>query len=426
MSDNPPDQPEDQPPLSDQTPPPPPPTAPTEPVTAETEIGYGMATDIPPTTNAPTASAKRPGAGLLVIAVLVSALLGGLVGGLIVRSRDNGSSTSVNSSGARVTQVVTTSDIKSVLKEVEPAVVSIYTNGVGVGQLGSGSGVLITKEGQVLTNAHVVSGGNSFSVSLYNSPDKLPADLVGIDASQDLALLRIRNSDNRTFPVAQFGDSDAIEVGDPVIAIGNALGLSGGPSVTTGIISAKNRSISSSEQNGSGQETLSGLLQTDAAINFGNSGGPLVNLRGQVIGINTATADPSYSQNVGFAIAINNVKPVLEDLRDGKNNEQQQALLGVTAFTVTDDVRQRYSFITVDKGAVVESVQQNSPASQLGLKAGDVIVAVDGEAVTSSESLVSIVRKHKPGDKVKVEWIRNGDRQSGTVELVGRAVGSTG
>lgn len=373
-------------------------------------------TDQIETTSEPSTSTIT--VGRFIAGIVIAALLGGIIGGLVTRGTTTTKSVTKVISGGPVKQVATTSNIKSVLKKVEPAVVSVVTSTVSQGQEGAGTGMILTSDGEVLTNAHVVTGGNSFSVTLYNSTKQLPADLVGIDPTNDVALLRIRNDNNTKYDTVELGNSDAIAVGDPVVAIGNALALAGTPSVTTGIISAKNRSIDSQE------EQLQNLLQTDAAINFGNSGGPLVDLNGKVVGINTATADPSQTQNIGFAIPINTVKPLLSDLKKGKNNNEQ-ALLGVTTVTLTADLKLRFSSISVDSGAVVDEVQGSSPASDINLQTLDVIVKVDSTDIKSSEQLVAAIRKHKPGDKVTITWYRGDKKMSEKATLVSRAVGES-
>jgi putative serine protease PepD len=206
---------------------------------------------------------------------------------------------------------------------VEPGVVSIETSSYvsngrgffGSGQVkGAGSGMILTSDGQVLTNYHVVEGASTIKVTVFGQTQAHTAVLVGANQAADVALLQMQGVSG--LPTVELGDSDAAQVGDDVVAIGNALALAGGPSVTEGIVSAKDRTLSG---NGS---TLSGLIQTDAAINPGNSGGPLVNSTGQVIGMNTAViedagSDGAVAQNMGFAIGINRIKPLIDQIRAG-------------------------------------------------------------------------------------------------------------
>jgi putative serine protease PepD len=206
-------------------------------------------------------------------------------------------------------------------------------------------------------------------------------------------------------------------VGEPVIAIGNALNLGGKPSVTQGIVSAKDRSISDAGPTGE-QVSLDNLIQTDAAINPGNSGGPLVDASGEVVGINTAII--ADSQNIGFAIAIDPVKDLIDNLRDGKGDiTPKTAFLGVQTVdldTVEEAVRTQLG-IVADKGAFVAEVTPHSGAAKAGLKDGDVIVAIDGDDVTSSTQVANQVRKHQAGDKVELRIERDGKQRTITATL---------
>jgi putative serine protease PepD len=209
-------------------------------------------------------------------------------------------------------------------------------------------------------------------------------------------------------PVADLGNSSDLKVGDNVIAIGNALNLQGGMTVTEGIVSALNRSIDATD------ESLSGLIQTDAAINPGNSGGPLVNAAGQVVGINTATSGDA--QNIGFAIAIDKAKPVINQLKNGggssssSGSSAQQASTAFLGVSVTDG----------QTGALVADVDPTSPAGKAGIQQGDEIVSLGGKSVQSADNLTSAMRSHKPGDRVTVTFLRGQGRQSADVQLASR------
>jgi S1-C subfamily serine protease len=197
----------------------------------------------------------------------------------------------------------------------------------------------------------------------------------------------------------ELGDSDAVQVGDDVVAIGNALALQGGLTVTRGIVSGLHREVGTNTGS-----ALSDVIQTDAAINPGNSGGPLVDARGRVIGINTAIADPGSAQNVGFAIPISNAQAIIEQLRLGR----RPALLGVQ----TVDVEQAAldgTDVQADEGAYVQEVTDGGPAARAGIEAGDVVVSVDGEKIASAAALGNAIRQHKPGDEVEIELDRNGE-----------------
>jgi S1-C subfamily serine protease len=304
--------------------------------------------------------------------------------------------------------------VKDVLAVVEPAVVSIRQRSGG-GEA-SGTGVVISPEGEVVTNAHVVSGTGPISVTLFNETKPRTATLLGSDPANDLALLKISGAS--ALATATLGDSDAVEVGDDVVAIGNALALPGGPSVTTGIISAKGRTL----------DNLDGLLQTDAAINPGNSGGPLVSASGQVIGINTAvlrsagSASEPDAQGIGFAIASNTIQPLLEDLRNAGGGVlgTSGAVLGVRTVTVTADIAGRLN-LGVDQGAIlVDAPDFGSAAQKGGLQQGDVLVGIGGQPVTNTAAVRSLIRKHKPGDVVKVDFVRDRKQQSVEVTLGSR------
>jgi serine protease Do len=262
-----------------------------------------------------------------------------------------------------------------------------------------GSGVLISPDGEIITNNHVIEGikGGDNSIQVKISTGRTyRASLLGVDQEQDLALIKIQ-ADN--LPYAKLGDSDALRVGEWVVAIGNPLGLD--HTVTQGIISAKGRQIS-----GPGLESF---LQTDAAINRGNSGGPLLNLRGEVVGINTAIR--ADGQNIGFAVPVNKVKQVLPDLRRGR--PVSRGFLGVGTRNLDDDFQES---LGIAQGAVVSEVVRGGPGDQGGIQRLDVITAVDGAPIRSGEELVAAISGHRAGERVKVTVFRGGQyRQLSTV-----------
>lgn len=302
-------------------------------------------------------------------------------------------------------------------KKINTAVVSIAGTGAPVRDLfgfrtpqTSGTGFIVTSDGLIATNKHVVEGGRDFTIT--TSEGKTYAGTVAsIDPVTDLALIKI---DARGLPVADLGDSDKVQVGQWVIAVGNALGELQN-SVTVGVISALERKASPSDAQGK-VESLDGLFQTDAAINPGNSGGPLVNLRGQVIGINTAIV--GNAQSIGFAIQVNELKKGLETYR--KSGKIVRPYIGVRYQGLTKAIAASLN-LSVENGALLvgsassPAVAANSPAARAGLKENDVITRVDNQAITETNTLGRITRKYNPGDKVVLTILRDGKTQ--TVEL---------
>ncbi|MEW6142624.1 MAG: trypsin-like peptidase domain-containing protein [Chloroflexota bacterium] len=289
-----------------------------------------------------------------------------------------------------------------IIKTAQESVVSIQTEGIAsdiflqpVPQRGAGSGVIIDPRGYIVTNNHVVEGATQIKVTL-NDGRSFDAAKVNRDPATDLAVIQIEGSN---LPVAKLGRSDNLRVGDWVIAIGNALALEGGATVTAGIISHTKRTIQ--EQNGA---TLYNLLQTDTAINPGNSGGALLNTAGEVVGVNVAIAGDA--QNIGFAIAITPAMPVIEQLIT--TGRVVRAFLGVTMVSLTPTLASRYN-LSVKEGALVTSVSPETPADKSGLQKGDVVISFDGQKITKADQVVEIIRSHKPGDTVAITYIRGSD-----------------
>ena len=320
--------------------------------------------------------------------------------------------TSTSSSTATPADYYTLPSITSVVDEVNPAVASIVVGtvtydwwGQSVPSEQAGSGIIIDKRGYIVTNNHVVDGATSITVSI---PDgrTFNATLVGTDPATDLAVIKI-NGDN--LPTASFGNSSAMRIGDWVVAIGNALALDGGPTVTAGVVSATGRSIT--EDSGT---TLYDLIQTDAAINPGNSGGPLINLNGEVIGINTAKVSSVDVSGVGFAISSDSAKPVIDALIT--RGYISRPYLGVSLVTVTSAIANYYDLGTAT-GALISEVGQNSPAATAGLKVGDVITAIDGKVINTSDDAIKAIRSHSIGDTIQVSYYRGKDLKSASVTL---------
>ncbi|HLZ09700.1 MAG TPA: trypsin-like peptidase domain-containing protein [Chloroflexota bacterium] len=314
--------------------------------------------------------------------------------------------------------------IAEVTAKVRPGVVQITNEQLQLNQLnestlvpqGVGSGVIFDAEGHVLTNNHVVAGAQKLDVTL---PDgrSFPAKLVGRDPRSDLAVVQISGS---SLPVIPLGDSSKLVVGQWVVAIGNALALPGGPTVTAGVVSALGRTAQEpadpsggSAGSGQGGAFLFDLIQTDAAINPGNSGGPLVNLDGQVVGINTLGA--SQAESIGFAIAINTARPIADQLI--KSGKVEYAYLGVGVYDNTPTLARRFNLAN-SPGVIVTGLDPQGPAAKAGLQQSDVITAIDGTKITGEGDLMKVLNLSKPGDAVTVTVARpNGQTQNIKVTL---------
>lgn len=300
--------------------------------------------------------------------------------------------------------------IADAAEKVRPAVAFIAVRQVSVGlflqavpQSGVGSGMIFDDAGHILTNNHVVEDARDIRVTL---PDgrTFPAKLVGTDRRTDLAVIKI---DGSSLPKVRLGDSEKLRIGEWVVAIGNALGLQGGPTVTAGVVGALNRSIT--EPNG---ENLENLIQTDAAINPGNSGGPLINLSGEVVGINTAIA--SEAQGIGFAISISAARPIIGDLV--AYGRVIRPFLGIQTADVTPSLATRYD-LAVKEGLLVLAVERGTPASRAGLQQGDVVTAIEGERLHNTRELRAILDRHKPGDTLRLTIVRSGKQSTVAVTL---------
>ncbi len=373
--------------------------------------------------------ARRTWLWVVILTAVVAALVGGLVGAVVGAGSQQ---TIVKSFFPNDSALVHPQDVQAVLSRVEPAVVAIDSESGGASGSGdfvaaAGTGMILTADGEVLTNNHVVSGATSVTVTLFGQTKALPAHVLGTDPSVDVALVQIDHASN--LPTVTLGDSSKTRVGDSVLAIGNALALAGGPSVTEGIVSAENRTLSA--QNDSGQtENLTGLLQTDAAINPGNSGGPLVDSQAQVIGMNTAVASSSSgnapTQNIGFAITVDSVKPLLAHLRTGGTGGAgsspsstvpvNTAYIGVTVGPITPALQQQ-DHLTPATGALVLSVQSGSPAEKAALQVNDVIVSLDGTAIKSPDDLHAVIHPLKPGQQVALGIYRGSAKMTVDVTL---------
>jgi Do/DeqQ family serine protease len=356
-------------------------------------------------------------AGMLVVAVL--AFAAGLQGIPHLTWADE------NSSGTAVgTQLpgLGPDTIPDMVSRVGPAVVRINTTTISAGSQydsffndpffrqffgdefgapsqpqeshGLGSGFIVSADGYVLTNEHVIGGVSQIEVTLSNAEKSYPASLVGSDKELDLAVLKIDAGSE--LPTVSLGDSNSIRVGDWVVAIGNPYGLD--HTVTAGVISAKSRPMNI------GDRQYRNLLQTDASINPGNSGGPLLNLRGEVVGINTAIN--AQAQGIGFAIPSSTVKSVIDDLIN--IGSVTHPWLGVYLQSVTEETAQYYGLNDLN-GAVIAQVVNGAPADLAGLRQGDVIVGYNGSAVANPDQLIELVQGTGVGSQVEVQFIRSGE-----------------
>lgn len=301
-------------------------------------------------------------------------------------------------------------DVAAVSEAVGPSVVTISADvdaGEGAGE-SIGTGIITTSDGEIVTNAHVVADASKIRVRLAGETEPRDARLLAIDVGNDLALLRIAGSG---FPAARFADPGSIGVGDEVVAIGFALDLDGQPSVTLGIVSALDRTVMTESG------ALDGLVQTDAAISSGNSGGPLVNGAGEIVGINTLVVRggaATAATNVGLAISSAEALEVIASLRQHSAGDQRaEGYMGVGLGDRVDGGR----------GAVVTSIDSGAPAGDGGVKEGDIVIEVDGTAVEGQAGLISAIRDRQPGDEVALVVLRGGDIRTLEVVLTTRPEG---
>jgi serine protease Do len=374
---------------------------------------------------------QRLVAGVIVLIVLCGA--SGFAGGWLADKNDD-SRASDSSSLALQKKVVTSEGelINTIAKEVGQSVVSVnvtsqqpsvgFFGDYNLEQASAGTGIIITSDGLIMTNRHVVPEGTTdVSVTLSDGTELKDVKVVGRTSSSDtldVAFLKINDLKGHKLIPATLGDSSKVQVGDTVVAIGNALGQFQN-TVTSGIISGFGRSVqASSGSNSRDSESLDNLFQTDAAINSGNSGGPLVNTNGEVIGINTAIAESA--QNIGFAIPINDVKGLVRQVTE--KGKLERPYLGIRYIALTDDYAYQLNLDT-KRGAYIApssdgpSVIPGSPADKAGLKEKDIITAINDHAIDQSHSLTSVLGQFQPGDKLKLTVVRDGKTISVSVTL---------
>jgi S1-C subfamily serine protease len=305
--------------------------------------------------------------------------------------------------------------VEDVVKRVLPSVVNV-TSELGQGKA-VGTGFIVRADGVIVTNCHVVEGASKLTVSTSaDKPVAYDARVIGADCLNDVAVIKVDASD---LPTVDLGSSDGLVLGQSVVALGYALALEGGPSVSTGIVSGLNRTLQAQDPDcgvcSNGVRTYTGAIQTDAAINHGNSGGPLVDMQGRVIGINSAGDDKA--QNIGFAIAIDSIKTTLTQAES--DPLAPAAYLGVQTQTVDADVISQHQLAT-DRGAFVAATPADGPAAGAGVAEGDVIITLDGQQVLGQDDLATILAKLSPGDRVTVEVVG----QDGTTRSIDVTLGS--
>jgi S1-C subfamily serine protease len=318
------------------------------------------------------------------------------------------------------------SAVSDVAAKVTPGIVNITTT-LATGGEAAGTGMVISSNGLVLTNNHVIDGANTVSVEISSDGSSHSAKVLGYDVDNDVALLQIRNvSDLATVPI---GDSSRVSIDDTVVAIGNALGRGGAPTVTSGTVAALNQTITAGDDSGGDTETLHGLIQINASIQPGDSGGALVNADGEVIGMNTAAAASGrFSQTtstVAFAIPINAARSIASQIAAGKSSGSvhigSRGIMGIRVENTGDSgngLGGRSNSGSSD-GALVMQVDSGGPADSAGIRSGDVIVAVAGQSVGSTSQLNDAMAQYHTGDKVSVTWSdSSGTRHTATLTLV--------
>lgn len=315
------------------------------------------------------------------------------------------------------------SAVTDVVEEVLPSVVNVRVKNVGenpfTGEFeegqGQGSGVVIDPGGVIVTNNHVIAGAVEVTVAFNDGRRPLEGEVIGAIPENDLAVIRVEADD---LDAIEIGRSDNLRLGESVVAIGFPLGL-GGPTVTQGIISGLERTIRVDDAAGESQ-SLEGLLQTDAAINPGNSGGALVDLAGRLVGINTAAAQASTAENIGFAIAIDEAVPVVEEIIE--DPPEERAWIGVSLGSVDDATAASQVGLDEDaRGALVLGVVPGSPADEAGLEEGALITRIDDDDIRSADDVTTALRDRAPGDRVEVTYVTlDGDEGSVDLELGSR------
>jgi serine protease Do len=355
--------------------------------------------------------------GFLLILLITAAACGG--GGEQASPTPTATATATATAAATASATPAVSgaplSTQEIVKRLRSSVVHILTEGTSLGVFGQiqptegvGTGIIIDTEGHIVTNNHVISldtnqPARGITVTLSDGR-QFSARLVGGDEPTDLAVLEIEASD---VTPAVLGDASRLEVGEEVVAIGHALNLPGGPTVTRGVVSAKDRLIQEDPY------MIPGAIQTDAAINPGNSGGPLVNSAAEVVGITTQVIRGT-AEGLGFAISIDTAKPIIQELI--AKGRVERGTLGIRLINITPEIAQEYD-LPVETGVGIGSLNPAGPAAQAGLRVGDIVVTVAGDDVNNSGDLIRILTEHKGGETVKVEFYRDSERLEADVTL---------
>ena len=373
----------------------------------------------PPPVARPNDSVWNRIAAFLVLIAVVAAAAGAGIGWSLARAVNNHQTAQSTSQPLTpITQVTPgtsspatgTTSTEAIAAKVRPAIVDINTV-LGNGQA-AGTGMLISPTGEILTNNHVVTGSSSITVNVQGNSHDYTAHVVGVNVSQDVAVIQI-DQNVSGLPTVTFADSSSVQVGDTVVAIGNALGRGGAPA-TSGQVTALNQTITASEGRADA-ETLNGMIQSDAVIYEGDSGGALVNSSGQVIGMITAGQAQGFrsaASDVGYAVSANTaVRQANRIVAHDQGSDLTYGLVGYLGVSVQDSSA---------RGALVVGVQSGSPAASAGITTGSVITAVGGTSVTSTETLGTAIKSHRPGENVSVRWTTaTGSTRTASVTLGG-------
>jgi len=302
-------------------------------------------------------------------------------------------------------------DVNAVAAKVQPGVVDIYTQ-LSSGVSGAGTGVILSPEGEVLTNNHVIDGSTGISVVHVSTGQRYTAVVVGTVPSEDIAVLQIQGAAN--LPTVPIGKSSSVRVGDPIVALGNAGGVGGAPHAVSGNVEALNQTITATDLDGSHPETLSGLIQIDAPLEPGDSGGPLINKSGQVVGIDTAASATrrfSAGDSVGFAVPIDRATALAAQIEAGQASATVHlGVPGQLGVIMSDPVPSTTGGGAAE-GVIVAEVMPGSPAANAGVVAGDTLTEVDGQPATTPDGVAAQIKQHRAGEKINFSWTDSSNRR---------------